>query len=86
MAKAMMGTIESYEPAGASVRIRFAVCYFGTDVPGGSQPNVVETEIDVDSSLADIKTAYAAAIRSKAVALGLTVPANKVLMQELTKG
>ena len=62
------------------------VLYIGADVPGGSDRDTVLIEnIDYSQTPAQVSSFIGSAIRTRAASIGRTVPANQVLLPDITK-
>jgi hypothetical protein len=75
-------------PAGR-VTIDVKVIYVGTDLPGGillDRDIVTVNNVDLSIQPAQIVSAIASAVRTRASTLGVNVGANEIILPDLVKG
>lgn len=92
MARALLSCLwENASPNAVAglVDVDVQVMYVGTDLPGGigvDRDIVRVVGLDASQTPAQIVTAIAAAVRTRAASIGYTIGVNEVLAPSLSKG
>lgn len=86
MARALVSQFEQAFLKAGTPTLQFGVVYAGVDVTNGFLKKSVEIDISGINTLADLSTTVAAAVRTQATVLGLTVPVNQVLLPTYSLG